>query len=184
MKILDALIDALQSLKSNTLRSVLTTLGIIIGVGAVIIMVSVGNGAKEKINAMIDNMGANLMMVTPGRSFGRGVSGSTGTLPTLTEDDARAIADEISAVSLTAPMVRGNAQLVAGNANWSTSVYGITNAFLEARQWAMASGRAFDPEDINKSSKVVLLGKTVADNLFPVQTPSAKRCASTGCLLS
>jgi len=171
MKVLDSLIDALQSLKSNTLRSVLTTLGIIIGVGAVIIMVSVGNGTKERINAMIDNLGANLMMVMPGRSFGRGVSGGAGSLPTLTEDDARAIENEIAAVSLTAPMVRGSAQLVAGNANWSSSIYGITSAYLEARQWAVSIGRQFDPEDISRSSKVALLGKTVADNLFPDQDP-------------
>ena len=171
MKTLDAFLDALRSLKSNTMRSVLTTLGIIIGVGAVIIMVSIGNGAKEQINAMIDKLGANIMMVMPGRSFGRGVSGGAGSLPTLTEDDAWAIQNEISTVKLAAPYVRGSAQLISGNLNWSTTVQGVTNDFFGAREWDLTKGRLFDPEEIKGSSKVVILGETVAENLFPNQDP-------------
>ena len=171
MKTLDAFLGALRSLKSNTMRSVLTTLGIIIGVGAVIIMVSVGNGAKEQINAMIDKLGANIMMVMPGRSFGRGVSGGAGSLPTLTEDDAWAIQNEISIVKLVAPYVRGSAQLISGNLNWSTTVQGVTNDFFGAREWDLTRGRLFDPEEIKGSSKVVILGETVAENLFPNQDP-------------
>ena len=171
MKTLDAFLDALRSLKSNTMRSVLTTLGIIIGVGAVIIMVSIGNGAKDQINAMIDKLGANIMMVMPGRSFGRGVSGGAGSLPTLTEDDAWAIQNEISTVKLAAPYVRGNAQLISGNLNWSTTVQGVTNDFFGAREWDLTKGRLFDPEEIKGSSKVVILGETVAENLFPNQDP-------------
>lgn len=171
MNALDALIDALRSLRSNTMRSVLTTLGIIIGVGAVIIMISVGNGAKEQINAMIDRLGANIMMVNPGRSFGRGVSGGAGSLPTLTEEDARAIQSEISTVMLAAPTVRGNAQLIAGNLNWSSSINGITNEFLEAREWGILKGRLFEPGEINGASKVAIIGETVAENLFPDQDP-------------
>ena len=171
MKTLGAFLDALRSLKSNTMRSVLTTLGIIIGVGAVIIMVSVGNGAKEEINAMIDKLGANIMMVMPGRSFGRGVSGGAGSLPTLTEDDAWAIQNEISIVKLVAPYVRGSAQLISGNLNWSTTVQGVTNDFFGAREWDLTRGRLFDPEEIKGSSKVVILGETVAKNLFPNQDP-------------
>ena len=171
MKTLDAFLDALRSLKSNTMRSVLTTLGIIIGVGAVIIMVSIGNGAKEQINAMIDKLGANIMMVMPGRSFGRGVSGGAGSLPTLTEDDAWAIQNEISIVKLVAPYVRGSAQLISGNLNWSTTVQGVTNDFFGAREWDLTRGRLFDPEEIKGWSKVVILGETVAENLFPDQDP-------------
>jgi putative ABC transport system permease protein len=171
LKTLDAFLDALRSLKSNTMRSVLTTLGIIIGVAAVIIMVSIGNGAKDQINEMIDKLGANIMMVMPGRSFGRGVSGSAGSLPTLTEDDAWAIQDEISTVELVAPYVRGGAQLISGNLNWSTTVQGVTNDFFGAREWDLTKGRLFDPEEIKASSKVVILGKTVAENLFPNQDP-------------
>lgn len=171
MKIMDAFLDALRSLRSNTMRSVLTTLGIIIGVGAVIIMVSVGNGAKEEINAMIDKLGANIMMVRPGRNFGKGVSGSAGSLPTLTEDDARAIRDEINTVAIAAPTVNGNVQLIAGNLNWSCSVNGITNDFLSAREWELASGRLFDSGEIKRASKVTILGETVAENLFPDMEP-------------
>ena len=171
MKTYDSLQDAMRSLRSNMLRSVLTTLGIIIGVAAVIVMVSVGNGAKEQINSMIDTMGANVMMVVPGRSFGRGVTGESGSLPTLTEDDATAIENEVPTVSLAAPMVRGGAQLIAGNLNWSTSIYGITNTYLAVREWKLASGRPFDDQEIQRSAKVAILGKTVADNLFPNQDP-------------
>jgi len=171
VKTLDAFLDALRSLKSNTMRSVLTTLGIIIGVGAVIIMVSIGNGAKDQINEMIDKLGANIMMVMPGRSFGRGVSGGAGSLPTLTEDDAWAIQNEISTVKLAAPYVRGSAQLISGNLNWSTTVQGVTNDFFDAREWDLTKGRLFDPEEIKGSSKVVILGETVAENLFPNQEP-------------
>ena len=171
MKTLDAFLDALRSLKSNTMRSVLTTLGIIIGVGAVIIMVSIGNGAKEQINEMIDKLGANIMMVMPGRSFGRGVSGGAGSLPTLTEDDAWAIQNEISTVELVAPFVRGGAQLVSGNLNWSTTVQGVTNEFFGAREWDLTKGRLFDLEEIKGSAKVAILGETVAENLFPNQDP-------------
>jgi putative ABC transport system permease protein len=171
VKTLDAFLDALRSLKSNTMRSVLTTLGIIIGVGAVIIMVSIGNGAKDQINEMIDKLGANIMMVMPGRSFGRGVSGGAGSLPTLTEDDAWAIQNEISTVKLVAPYVRGGAQLISGNLNWSTTVQGVTNEFFGVREWDLSKGRLFDPEEIKGSAKVVILGETVAENLFPNQDP-------------
>jgi putative ABC transport system permease protein len=171
VKTLDAFLDALRSLKSNTMRSVLTTLGIIIGVGAVIIMVSIGNGAKDQINEMIDKLGANIMMVMPGRSFGRGVSGGAGSLPTLSEDDAWAIQNEISTVKLVAPYVRGSAQLISGNLNWSTTVQGVTNEFFGVREWDLSKGRLFDPEEIKGSAKVVILGETVAENLFPNQDP-------------
>jgi putative ABC transport system permease protein len=168
---IDALLDSLRSLKSNKLRSVLTTLGIIIGVGAVIIMISVGNGAKAEINSMIDRLGANVMMVMPGRSFGRGAVGGAGSLPTLTEDDAAAIQFQVPTVQLVAPTVRGSAQVIAGNLNWSTSVYGVTNDYFGARDWGLATGRMFDPGEIKSSSKVAIIGETVAKNLFPDQEP-------------
>lgn len=171
MKATDALMDALRSLRSNTMRSVLTTLGIIIGVSAVIVMVSVGNGAKEQINAMIDSLGANIMMVVPGRPFGRGVSGPSRSLPSLTEDDATAIAEQISTVQLTAPTVRGSAQLIAGNLNWSTSVYGITNDYFGAREWDVVKGRMFEPGELKSASKVAIIGETIANNLFPDLDP-------------
>jgi putative ABC transport system permease protein len=168
---LDALLDALRSLRSNTLRSVLTTLGIIIGVGAVIIMVSVGNGAKAQINAMIEKLGANIMMVHPGRHFGGGVSSGADSLPTLTEADAWAIQSDIPTVLLAAPTERGSAQLIAGNLNWSTSVIGVTNEFFGAREWGLTSGRRFASDEVKGAAKVAIIGQTVAENLFPDQEP-------------
>ncbi|MEW5909808.1 MAG: ABC transporter permease [Thermodesulfobacteriota bacterium] len=167
----DSLFDALKSLKINTLRSVLTTLGIIIGVGAVIIMVSVGNGAKEKINSLIESLGANIMMVTSGSSFGGGVRGGIGSIPSLTEDDAAAIHNEIPSVSVVGPLVRGAAQIVSGNLNWATTVYGITADYLLAREWELEKGRGFEPSEIKSSAKVALVGKTVANNLFGDEDP-------------
>jgi len=171
MKALDAFFDALRSLRSNSLRSVLTTLGIIIGVGAVIIMVSVGNGAKAKINKLIESMGANIMMVTGGSSRGGGVRGGAGSLPTLTEDDARTIQKEISSVIVAAPSVSGSVQVVKGNMNWATSALGITSEYITAREWKVQNGRFFESSELKRSAKVTLLGKTVVDNLFIDQDP-------------
>jgi len=171
MKIWDAFIAALHSLRSNTMRSVLTTLGIMIGVGAVIIMVSVGNGTKAEVNAMIDKLGANIMIVRPGRNFGKGVSGGSGSLPTLTEEDAWAIQNEISTVMMVSPTVRGSAQLIAGNLNWSTTVNGITNEYFSVREWDLADGRKFDSYEIERASKVAILGMTVVKSLYPDQDP-------------
>ncbi|MFH1103086.1 MAG: ABC transporter permease [Pseudomonadota bacterium] len=171
MNHLDAFFDAVKSLKTNTLRSVLTTLGIIIGVGAVIIMVSVGNGAREKVNSLIESLGANIMMVTSGSSFGGGVRGGIGSIPSLTEDDAWAIQNEIPSVTIAAPSVRGSVQIIAGNLNWATAAQGITNDYINAREWELESGRYFEESEVKSSAKVVLLGKTVANNLFADQDP-------------
>ena len=171
MNHLDAFFDAVKTLKTNTLRSVLTTLGLIIGVGAVIIMVSVGNGAREKVNNLIESLGANIMMVTAGSSFGGGVRGGIGSMPSLTEDDAWAIQDEIPSVTIAAPYVRGSVQIIAGNLNWATTAQGITKDYINAREWELESGRYFEESEVKSSAKVVLLGKTVASNLFEDQDP-------------
>ncbi len=171
MSVVDPLLDALRSLRSNALRSVLTTLGIIIGVGAVIMMVSVGNGAKARVNKLIESLGANVMLIRSGSSQGAGVRGGAGTLPTLTESDAWAIQKEIASVSVAAPEVRGRAQVISGNMNWATSVQGITGEYIVAREWSLLRGRLFEPTEIKRSAKLVLLGKTVADNLFQDQDP-------------
>ena len=171
MKGLDAFFDALRSIRTNSLRSVLTTLGIIIGVGAVIIMVSVGNGAKAKINKLIESIGANIMMVTGGSSRGGGIRRGAGSLPTLTEDDAWTIQKEISSVIVAAPSVSGSVQVVKGNMNWATSARGITSEYITAREWKVKNGRFFEPSELKRSAKVALLGKTVVDNLFFYQDP-------------
>lgn len=171
MKSLDAFSDAMRSLRSNSLRSVLTTLGIIIGVGAVIVMVSVGNGAKARVNKLIESLGANIMMVRPGSSRLGGVRGGADSQPSLTEDDAVAIQNEIPSVVVAAPYVNGSVQVVAGNLNWATTALGITQEYIIAREWKLENGRFFETSEAKSAAKVVLLGKTVADNLFIDQNP-------------
>ena len=168
---LDAILDALRALRANILRSVLTTLGIIIGVGAVIIMVSIGSGAESRISSFIDLLGSNVMIVLPGSGFGRGAHMGRGTLPTLTEDDAIAIQKEIPGVQVAAPTVMGTTQVVFGNLNWSTAIYGVTPGFFEVREWEVAAGRSLEAQDVKASAKVTLLGETVARNLFPGENP-------------
>ncbi|MCB2184901.1 MAG: ABC transporter permease [Deltaproteobacteria bacterium] len=171
MKPLDALSDALHSLKSNILRSILTTLGIIIGVSAVIIMVAVGNGAKARVQQLIQSLGSNVMMVRPGSSVGGGVHGGEGSLPTLTEDDAAALAREVPGVAEAAPFVRGGVQAIAGNQNWATAAYGVNPDYLVAREWPITVGRGFEPGEVKGAAKVALLGSTVVKSLFQNENP-------------
>ena len=162
---------ALRALRVNILRSILTTLGIIIGVGAVIVMVSIGSGAQQQVQQVIDSLGTNLLIIIPGATTSGGVSLGRGSKPTITEDDAEAMVREIPGVELSAPMVRGGAQVVNRNQNWSTAVYGVTPDYLVARDWDMEAGEAFNDQAVRASSKVALIGRTVADNLFPGQDP-------------
>ena len=171
MKVLEAIFDALRSLRSNTLRSVLTTLGIIIGVCSVIIMVAVGNGARARVDEVIQSMGSNLMMVVPGSHMGGGARSGAGSLPSLTTEDSEAIQKEIPSVLAAAPSVSGSVQVIAGNLNWSTQATGVTSEYLTAREWRVSKGRAFTDDELKSSTKVALLGKTVADNMFPNQDP-------------
>jgi putative ABC transport system permease protein len=168
---LDCLLAALRALRINILRSVLTTLGIIIGVGAVIIMISVGAGAEARMAQLISSLGSNLIIILPGAMTSGGVRMGSGTKVTLTDDDAWAIQNEIETVVAAAPTVRGTGQLVAGNLNWSTPIMGVTPEYLVAREWDVANGRAFTTEEVKAAAKVVILGQTVADNLFPNQDP-------------
>jgi len=168
---LDAVRDALRALRANILRSVLTTLGIIIGVAAVIVMVSVGAGAEARIAELIHSLGANLVIVIPGTTTAGGVRLGAGTLPTLTEEDAAAIRRDVDGVQVAAPVLRGSGQLIYGNLNWSTVVYGVTPDYLVAREWEIVDGRAFGPEDVSRAAKVVLMGRTVVKNLFGDQDP-------------
>ena len=166
MNALDCLRTAGDALRANLLRSVLTALGIIIGVGAVIIMVAVGAGAESRVQDVIKSLGADLMFVVPGSSSTRGVRQGRGTLTNLTVDDADAIAREIPSILLAAPNVRGSGQVVFGNLNWSTTIYGIRRDNLEAREWVIENGRALRAEDLRAASKVALIGDTVREKLF------------------
>lgn len=157
---------ALRALMVNKMRSALTMLGIIIGVGAVIAMIAVGSGAKQRIAEQIASMGSNMLIVLSGSSTSGGLRFGTGTVPTLKVDDAKAILAEIPSVKYVAPSLGGVAQVVFGNQNWSTIVNGTTPEALEIRNWSLASGRSFTQQDVDGATKVCLLGKTVVENLF------------------
>jgi len=165
-RLLASLRIALRALMVNKMRSALTMLGIIIGVGAVVAMIAVGSGAKQRIAEQIASMGSNLLIVLSGSSTSGGLRFGSGTVPTLNVDDAKAILTEIPSVKYVAPTLGGVAQVVFGNQNWSTVINGTTPEALEIRDWPLSSGRPFIQQDIDGATKVCLLGKTVADNLF------------------
>ena len=166
MTLLDAIISALDALRLHKLRSALTMLGIIIGVAAVIAMVAVGGGAREQVVAQIRSLGANLLIVMPGNITQGGVRLGSGAASTLTDDDAAAIMKEVPGVQVTAPYMRGSAQLIASGMNWATGVFGVDLGWFEAREWDVETGRVFEPEEISRGAQVALIGQTVARNLY------------------
>ncbi len=145
MRLFDSITSAMQSLRANLLRSILTTLGIIIGVAAVIVMVAVGAGAEARMESIIKSLGTNLIYLVPGSGRSGGARLGGGSLPTLTSDDAAAIQREIDSVQVTSPLVRGTRQVVYGNANWGTSIYGATPDEIETRDWTILEGRVRAP---------------------------------------
>jgi putative ABC transport system permease protein len=157
---------ALRALIVNKMRSALTMLGIVIGVSAVIAMIAVGSGAKARIVEHIAGMGSNLLVVRSGSSTSGGLRMGSGTVPTLTVDDAEAILNEIPSVEHVAPDLPGVAQVVHGNQNWSTSITGTMPEMLEIRNWPVASGRPFTWQEVKGSAKVCLIGWTTMENLF------------------
>jgi len=174
MNLLDTARSALRSLRANKLRSALTALGIIIGVAAVITMLAVGEGAKLKVAEQLKSLGSNLMIVIPGAVTSSGVRLGSGSRNTLTENDATAIASELPGVLASAPAMRGSGQIVNGNLNWATQIFGITPDYLTAREWTVARGRAIDESDTRSSAKVALVGQTVADMLFGGTDPTGQ----------
>ena len=171
MKLLDAVISALDALRLHKLRSALTMLGIIIGVGAVITMIAIGSGAQAQVEEQIKALGTNLIVVIPGSVTSGGVRMGAGSRSSLTEDDAYAMQRELADVQAAAPALRGTGQLVFGGTNWSTQFYGVTPEYFEVRNWVIATGKAFDPADVTGAGKVVLLGETVARSLFGDSDP-------------
>ncbi len=156
---------ALRALAVNKLRSALTMLGIVIGVGAVIVMIAVGAGAQQRVEEQIRALGSNLLLVMPGATTAGGVRLGFGSGSTLSEDDVAAINREIP-TALAAPALRGSAQVVWGNTNWSTVIFGVTPEYLDVRQWPLATGRVFEPAEMAAAAKVCLIGATVARQLF------------------
>jgi putative ABC transport system permease protein len=171
MNYLQVLRIAFKALGKNKMRTALTMLGIIIGVGAVIAMVSIGQGANAMIKAEIASLGDNLIMIFPGSFSQGGVRSGAGGRTSLTADDAIAIENRCPAVARLSPETRSGAQVVAGNQNWATSVEGYDTDFLEIRKWPLSSGNFFTETDVRGATKVCVLGKTVADQLFPDQDP-------------
>jgi len=157
---------ALRALRVNKLRAALTMLGIIIGVGAVITMVAVGSGAASRIEEQIASIGSNLLMVLPGAATSGGMRMGFGSTMTLSEDDGKAIATEIPGVVTASGSMRGVAQIVFGNQNWSTAIQGTMPDYLLIRDWDLDSGRFFTPEDVDGATKVAVLGQTVKESLF------------------
>jgi macrolide transport system ATP-binding/permease protein len=166
---------ALKGLSRNYLRAGLTTLGIIIGVAAVIAMMEIGRGSSTAIQQTIASMGANMLLVRPGTASSGGVSFGAGTGKTLTPQDAEAILRECPAVKATAPVVRARTQVVYGNRNWvPTFIYGTTPAFLDIREWPLAEGNLFTGREVRNASKVCLLGETLVRELFQDENPIGK----------
>lgn len=157
---------SLRALRANKMRSFLTILGIVIGVGAVIAMIAVGAGASQRISEQISSIGSNLIMVLPGATTAGGVRLGAGTQSTLTMGDAEAIQREARAVSAVGPTHGGTAQIVYGNQNWSTSIVGTTPGMLDVRDWHIVEGRPFTADEVKSAAKVSLLGQTVVENLF------------------
>ncbi len=167
MRLRSTIIIALRALRRNKLRSILTALGIIIGVGAVIAMVSIGNGAKAQVEAQVASLGQNVVTVFSGSFTGGGMRGGWGSAPTLTVDDALAIATEVPNIAGVSPEVRDRNQILANGLNWNTQVIGESPDYPEIRSWKLAAGAVFTPQDVRSVAKVAIIGKTVADQLFP-----------------
>jgi len=156
---------ALRSVRRNLLRSFLTILGIVIGVAAVITMVTLGNGATQAIKTQISSLGTNLLMVNPGQRQPGG-GGGGGGVPQFTEADAVAIQSEIGGVAAVAPQGRSSVKVIANGRNWSSTVYGSTNAWFLTGNWKLASGRIFDPEEQTAGAAVCVIGETVRRELY------------------
>ena len=165
---------SLRALRANKMRSALTMLGIVIGVGAVIAMLAIGAGARERVSEEIDSMGSNLLIVFSGSTSSGGARMGAGSEPTITLLDAEAIKRECPAVLDVGPSHSGTAQVVFGNQNWSTVVIGTTPSLLEIREWQIIAGRPMTEQDDRSIAKVCVLGKTVVDNLFGGIDPVGK----------
>ncbi|WP_033171401.1 ABC transporter permease [Selenomonas sp. ND2010] len=165
---------ALTSLYANKMRSLLTMLGIIIGVGAVIALVSVGMGVRSNVTSSIASLGSNMLIVSPGSSNRGGTRGGAGSMQTLKYDDATAIKEKIKNIDYVSPSVSSSYQVVYGNNNWKTSVQGVTPEFMAIRSLSISNGSFISLNDMNKRSRVAVIGTTVAENLFDQENPVGK----------
>jgi putative ABC transport system permease protein len=162
---------AAQSILKNKMRTLLTMLGVIIGVGAVIVMVAIGEGAKSRIAEQVASLGTHMIVVTPGAVRLSGVSQGGATSNALTLEDAALLEREAALLSGVSPVVVTRSQVIGGDGNWRTSIQGVSTSYLVIRNWALESGAFFSPSDVRTMRKSAILGKTVADNLFPGADP-------------
>jgi putative ABC transport system permease protein len=173
MNLLMVIRVAFRALVRNKMRAVLTMLGIIIGVSAVIAMVSIGQGASASVQAQIESIGTNLLFVSAGAQNVGGVRSGTGDsgTNTLTVEDLDAVKREVPSVSMVTPAVNARSQLVAGNANWNTSVQGVSEQYPDIRKWTVQSGAFFTDADVRTAARVIVVGQTIGDNLFSGMDP-------------
>jgi putative ABC transport system permease protein len=171
MNLLAIIRVALRALNRNKLRTALTMLGIIIGVGAVIVLVSIGQGAQTMVLQSMSSMGTNMMFIMPGTMTFGGASMGLGAANTLTDEDVFAMEREIPTIAAASPMARAGAQLVFGNQNWFVQVAGSNEKFPQIRNWPVEQGEFFTDADVRSANRVIVLGKTVAEKLFPGVDP-------------
>lgn len=166
MSPLESVRIATRALGANKLRSALTVLGIIVGVAAVVCMISIGAGAQAEVSEKIRTLGANLLLVLPGAQNSNGAKLESGTQPTLTEEDAAAIRRELTDVQVAAPLLSRPMPLVAANKNWMTLIAGINSDYLVAREWQVVNGRSFTDEEVSSGAKVAVVGSVIVEELF------------------
>ena len=171
MKWMNLLRAATKSILRNGMRSLLTMLGIVIGVGAVIVMVAVGEGSQARIEGQIANLGTNLIMVRAGSSSAGGISRGAGSMNSLSLADADKLAEEASLLRGVSPEVQVGVQVIGGGSNWNTQIVGVSPDYPEIRAWELASGSFFTEREVKSRSKVAVLGQEVAEALFPDQDP-------------
>lgn len=171
MRFIEILRIAFDALLRNKMRSLLTMLGIIIGVGAVIAMVAIGQGAQVQVEAQISSLGSNILLVFPGTTTRGGVMAGAGTGSTITEEDGQAVKEQCPAVAYVSPLLRSGAQVVYANLNWGTVIQGGAVDFFSIRDFRLQSGDYFTEQDVRAATKVCLLGKTVIDQLFESADP-------------
>ena len=167
MRIAATLRMAFRALRRNKLRSTLTALGIIIGVGAVIAMVGIGNGAKSQVEAQIASLGQNVVLIFPGNWSSSGARSGWGGAGTMTVEDAEAIGREVAGVTAFSPEVRNRQQVLANGLNWNTQILGEGTEYLDIRDWPLDDGAMFTEQDVRGAGKVCIIGKTIANQLFP-----------------
>jgi putative ABC transport system permease protein len=167
LRLFQTIPSALSALRANKGRSILTTLGIIIGVAAVIAIVALGQGASASVSSQLAGLGTNLLTIMPGSTSSGGARSAAGSATTLKASDAQAISEKVSGLNGVSPVVSGSAQVIFGSQNWSTRIQGVAPEYLRINDWKFASGSAFTSQENTDSKNVAVIGQTVANNLFP-----------------